>query len=111
MSKQSLTIQFVSDMLEGVHHSDKVTLVGAGGAGGAAPLTFDVTYAGYNRSSQGTGITHRFRAGWSQFVKAHALLVGQVVDFERVGCRGGRLVLRVRRIIRDPVQRLPMSVR
>jgi hypothetical protein len=111
MSKQSLTIQFVSDMLEGVHHGDKVTLVGAGGAGGAAPLTFDVTYAGYNRSSQGTGITHRFRAGWSQFVKAHALLVGQVVDFERVGCRGGRLVLRVRRIIRDPVQRLPMSVR
>ena len=48
MSKQSLTIQFVSDMLAGVHHGDKVTLVGAGGA---APLTFDVTHTEFNRAS------------------------------------------------------------
>jgi len=100
---QSLTIQFVNDMLEGVHSGDKVTLVGAGGAGGAAPLTFDVTYTGHSRNSQVTRINRRFTSGWSQFVKAHALEVGQVVDFERVGRRSGRLVLRVRRIIRNPV--------
>jgi hypothetical protein len=47
-SNQYLTIQFVSDMLAGVHHGDKVTLVGAGGA---APLTFDVTHTEFNRAS------------------------------------------------------------
>jgi hypothetical protein len=90
-------------MLAGVHHGDKVTLVGAGCAGCAAPLTLDVTYCGYIRNSRDTSIQHRFQAGWPQFVRAHALEAGQVVDFERVGRRGRRLVLRVRRIIRNPV--------
>jgi hypothetical protein len=88
--QQSLTIQFVNDMLAGVHHCDKVTLVGAGGAGSAAPLTFDVTYTGRIRNSQGTSIMHCFQAGWPQFVKAHALEAGQVIDFERAGRRSGR---------------------
>jgi len=51
----------------------------------------------------GTSISHRFHAGWSQFVRAHALEAGQVIDFERAGRRCGRLVLRVRRMIRNPV--------
>jgi len=60
---QSLTIQFVNDMLEGVRCGDKVTLVGAGGEGGAAQLTFDVTYSGRTVNSQGTRIAHRYQTG------------------------------------------------
>ena len=59
--QQSLTIQFVNDMLEGVRCGDKVTLVGAGGEGGAAQLTFDVTYSGRTVNSQGTRIAHRYQ--------------------------------------------------
>ena len=58
---QSLTIQFVNDMLEGVRCGDKVTLVGEGGEGGAAQLTFDVTYSGRTVNSQGTRIAHRYQ--------------------------------------------------
>ena len=104
-STQSLTIQFVNDMLSGVNHGDKIILVGAGSAGGAAPLTFDVAFSAFIRTTRGNIIEQRFRTGSLQFVKAHALKAGQVVDFECVGRRGGRLVLRVRRIIRNPVHR------
>ena len=104
-STQVLTVQFVNDILAGVHPGDIVTLVGLVGAGGAVPLTFDVTYSQRLRTNHGPGICHYFISGWSQFVEAHAMKVGQVVDFERVGRRGGLLVLRVRRIIRNPVQR------
>jgi len=102
---QSLTIQFVNDMLSGVNHGDKIILVGAGSAGGAAPLTFDVAFSAFILTTRGNIIEQRFRTGSLQFVKAHALKAGQVVDFECVGRRGGRLVLRVRRIIRNPVHR------
>jgi len=108
-STQVLTAQYVNDMLSGVNRGDKSPwLARAAQAALRRSLSTSSTFRGFG-TNHGLGICHYFISGWSKFVEAHAIKAGQVIDFERAGRHGGRLVLRVRRIIRDPVQRLPMS--
>jgi len=96
-------------MLSGVNRGDKSPwLARAAQAALRRSLSTSSTFRGFG-TNHGLGICHYFISGWSKFVEAHAIKAGQVIDFERAGRHGGRLVLRVRRIIRDPVQRLPMS--
>ena len=88
------------DLLAGVNDADTVTLVSQGGAAPGATRTLDVVHRFYRSASTASGFQSYFTAGWRQFVEAHRLEVGQVVAFERLERRGGRVVLGTR-IVRE----------
>ena len=88
------------DLLAGVNDGDTVTLVSQGGASPGSPRTFDVVYRLSPAKRYARSFTHLLTTGWRQFVEAHRLEVGQVVAFERLERRGGRVVLGTR-IVRE----------
>ena len=97
---QYLPQPFAAALLAGVRPGEWVRLVSAPLVPGGPPRAFDVLYAEYPQGSLRNGVYSYFTAGWSDFVKAHRLVFGEVVGFERGGeeaeaedARGGGLLL------------------
>ena len=82
---QYLPQPFAAALLAGVRPGEWVRLVSAPLVPGGPPRAFDVLYAEYRQGSLRNGVYSYFTAGWSDFVKAHRLVFGEVVGFERGG--------------------------